>query len=161
MNEAPVGDAEGDRFPDIRIDPHGGREARVDLLEVLYPLGGMEVERNAQPPRVRPREEGRRVGEQLAIPRVAGPAMGRVPVHVEHQSLPLHARGEGDLGTETGGEGVSRTVLEGARLRPLEAQEAWGEHGEACLPMHDDVGRVGYRPAAEADAFQSSGVHIN
>ena len=47
----------------------------------------MEVERRVQVLLVQPGEERARVGEQLAVPAVAGPAVRRVPVHVDHEHV--------------------------------------------------------------------------
>ena len=75
-----------------------------------HPLGGVDVERGEHAPLVQAGQERRRVGEQLPVPGVAGPAradrrvdVGDVPVHVDD------GHGEGQL---LGGEAVhERQVL--------------------------------------------------
>ena len=93
VEERRVGDVEGDRLVALGIAPERLGHLRVGVLEAAHPVGGMHVERDAQPAAVELGEEALGVGEQLALPAVAGPAgavaVGHrrdpVPVHVQHR----------------------------------------------------------------------------
>ena len=82
------------------------RELRVGVLERLDAVGGMQVERRVQPLLVDPGEEPARVGEQLAVPGVAGPAVRRVPVHVDHEHVERQVV-RAEVGDQRRGSGVA------------------------------------------------------
>ena len=87
LDEPFVGNAKGNRCAAGGIHPHRLGKAGIDLLERLHPLGWVQVEGDTQAPIVHPLEKGGRVGEELAVPGVAGPSVRRVPVHINDQHV--------------------------------------------------------------------------
>ena len=90
LDIALVGDTKGDRLTALCIDIHGLGKLWIDRLEGLYPLGRVQVEAHPEALVVDPLQEGGRVGEQFAVPGVAGPAIGCVPVHIDDQHIQWH-----------------------------------------------------------------------
>ena len=75
-----------------------------------------------------PGEEPARVGEQLAVPAVAGPAVRRVPVHVDHEDVERQV-----VRAEVGDELADRGVAVGPVARPPGAEhEARDERDRAA-----------------------------
>ena len=87
MHELPVGDRERHGLPRCGVDAGTAGELGVGVLEPLHPLGRVQVERDAEAAVVQPREHRSRIGEQGAVPGVAGPAVGQVPVHVDDHDV--------------------------------------------------------------------------
>ena len=65
------------------VCPHALHEGGVAVLVRGDAIGGMQVQSDMQTLRMEPGQEGLGVGEQLAVPGPAGPAVF-VPVHVQH-----------------------------------------------------------------------------
>ena len=86
-HEALIGDAEGDILLAGRVDAHLPGELGVDVFEVLHALGRVQVEGHFQALLVQPIQQGRRVGDQLAVPGITRPGDGRVPVHVDDKDV--------------------------------------------------------------------------
>ena len=90
LEEVRVGRVEVDGQLGGRIDAHPLGHARVGVLVRAHAVGGVDVERDGEAAAVQLGHERRRVGEQLAVERVAGPAaaerrvdVDQVPVHVQ------------------------------------------------------------------------------
>ncbi len=89
FHEMWIGDVEGDRLFGGRVDAHPFCHAFVLLLVRMDAPGRVQVERRAQSLLVQPLNEAVRIGEELSVPGVAGPAIGGVagfgdvPVHVD------------------------------------------------------------------------------
>ena len=93
VEERAVGDVERDRLVGGGVAAERLGHALVGVLVAAHAVGGVDVERRPQAAAVQLGEEGLRVGEQLRLPAVAGPAravvlrhrLDAVPVHVEHR----------------------------------------------------------------------------
>ena len=87
--EGRVGQIVGHRLAARRVDAHSPGHRRVRLLMGMDAICRVQVERGAQALLVQEAQEAGRVGEQLAVPGVAGPAgagvagLGDVPLHVD------------------------------------------------------------------------------
>ncbi len=100
LQERGVGGVEVDGQLAVGVDAHPPRDRGVALLVGVHALGRVHVQRGRQPALVQGGEERRRVGEQVAVPGVAGPAaavarvdVDEVPVHVQHRHRQRDALG--------------------------------------------------------------------
>ena len=98
LEERGVGGVEVDGQLRGGIDAHALGDPRVGVLVRAHAVGGVDVERDGEASAMQLGHEGGRVGEQLAVERVARPAAAQRRVDV-HQ-VPVHVQdgdGEGDL----------------------------------------------------------------
>ena len=76
---------------------------------------------------------------------------------VDGQCVPFATGDKGWHRSVASGKGIGAPVLELARLRPLEAQQSWREHGEAGAIAHHHAVWMGERLAPETDALEEIG----
>ncbi|OIQ88932.1 hypothetical protein GALL_291630 [mine drainage metagenome] len=88
--ELTVGHVERDRLTRRGVPPERRRHGRVGVLVGPHAVGRVHVERHPEAVLVQPREQRLGLGEELPVPRVAGPAaavggvdVDDVPVHVD------------------------------------------------------------------------------
>ena len=89
VHEVRVGEVEFHVLLGGRVDADALGDFGVGVLERAHAVARVDVQCGAQAAPVQVGEEGRRVGEQFAIPRVAGPAGTVLRVHVVH-AMPVH-----------------------------------------------------------------------
>jgi len=115
-DEVGVADVEDDRLLGVRVGAGAGGDGPVGLLVRPDAGGGVHIEGHRQAAVVQFRQEGRRVGKEVPVPGVAGPAVpvtggdvDEVPVHVEDghaERQPLGLEGVEQFAVLLGGVGV-------------------------------------------------------
>ena len=135
LEERAVGDVERDRLLARRVAAERLGHRGVGVLERAHAVGGVDVGRHAQAAAVQLGEEALGVGEQRALPAVAGPARAvllghrvhAVPVHVEHGDGERQALGvEAVHQLEVGVRAVAVVAAPPVAERPAR------EHGRAA-----------------------------
>ena len=92
FHELRVGEVELHGLLGLRVDTHRLGEFGVAFLERAHAVLRVHVERDLHALLVQPRHEALRIGEEVLVPRVAGPAgtvlrvhvVDEMPVHVDH-----------------------------------------------------------------------------
>lgn len=101
--ETRVTNAKGHTLARINLQRRG--EGRIGVFVGPHTIGRMQIEGHAQPLIMEPGKKGRRVGKQVAVPGVARPTPGRVPVHINHQHI------EGEVVGGKGGDQIAQLAL--------------------------------------------------
>ncbi|OQA13127.1 MAG: hypothetical protein BWY63_03577 [Chloroflexi bacterium ADurb.Bin360] len=82
-----VADGEGNTLLVFWVTTHRARKSRIDFLVRFDAIRRMQVESRAQSFFMYPTQEPWRIREELPIPGVACPTVGRMPVHINDQHI--------------------------------------------------------------------------
>ena len=107
LQEGRVGDVERDRLAVRRITAESRGHVGVGVLVRTHSVGRVDVEGDPVAALVQLGEEGLRIGEQCAVPAVAGPAAAVARVDVVH-AMPVHVEHRDRERQPVGGEAVQQ-----------------------------------------------------
>ena len=165
VHEAGVGDVELHRLFLLPVLAQGLGHGAVGLLKGADAVGGVDVQGHPQAMPVQPGHKLRRVGEELFVPGIAGPAAAVLRVHV-HQ-VPVHVddrHREGHLlGFKPLHQGLILRLVVAVEAAPPVAQSVAGQHrrraGQVIKIPQAGLVVAAVAEEVEVDALALPGLH--